>query len=64
MSLVRLLVGNFLVDLEVIRQFNFRVFLDFSINLDNAGQRLSINVLIVIEDHVESLVDATDSLGD
>jgi len=63
-SLVRLLVGNFLVDLEVIRQFNFRVFLDFSINLDNAGQRLSINVLIVIEDHVESLVDATDSLGD
>jgi len=63
-SLVLLLVSDLLVDLEVFRQFNILILLDFSINLDNTSQGLSINILIVIKDHVESLVNAADSLGD
>jgi len=58
-------ISDFLVDVQVVGQLNSLSLLTVKglVNLDNAGEGLAINLFIVVEDHVQAVVDHTHSLG-
>jgi len=57
-------ISDFLVDVQVVGQLNSLTLLTMKglVNLDNAGEGLAINLFIVVEDHVQAVVDHTHSL--
>jgi hypothetical protein len=55
------LIGDLLVNHQVFGLNSNRLII--FIYLDDAGQWLSIDVLVIVENHVQPIVDGTHSLG-